>query len=54
MLIGGKTLFSPGFTLDNWYEHAYYGIEWGTDGLHLGYIPLDLHSANAPMVFTVC
>jgi hypothetical protein len=43
ILIGQEALFPPGFTIDNWFEHAYYRVDWETDGLHLGYIPLDLH-----------
>ncbi|CAM6104163.1 unnamed protein product [Calypogeia fissa] len=43
VLIGQEALFPPGFTIDNWFEHAYYRVDWQTDGLHLGYIPLDLH-----------
>ncbi len=49
MLIGQKALFPPGFTIDNWFEHAYYQVDWGTNGHHLGYIPLDLHENHNPM-----
>ncbi|CAM6125022.1 unnamed protein product [Calypogeia fissa] len=44
-----EALFPPGFTIDNWFEHAYYRVDWQTDGLHLGYIPLDLHGVHTPM-----
>jgi hypothetical protein len=43
VLIGQEALFPPGFTIDNWFEHAYYQMDWETNGHHLGYIPLDLH-----------
>jgi hypothetical protein len=49
VLIGQEALFPPGFTIDNWFEHAYYRVAWGTDGHHLGYIPLDLHGNHTPM-----
>ncbi|CAM6095002.1 unnamed protein product [Calypogeia fissa] len=49
VLIGQEALFPPGFTIDNWFEHAYYRVDWQTDGLHLGYIPLDLHGVHTPM-----
>jgi hypothetical protein len=42
-------LFPLGFTIDNWFEHAYYQVDWETDGHHLGYIPLDLHGNHSPM-----
>ncbi|CAM6057374.1 unnamed protein product [Sphagnum tenellum] len=41
VLIGQEAMFPPGFTIDNWFEHAYYRVDWETDGHHLGYIPLD-------------
>jgi len=47
VFIGQEALFPPGFTIDNWFEHAYYRM---TDGHHLGYIPLDLHGNISPMV----
>jgi hypothetical protein len=50
VLIGQEALFPPGFTIDNWFEHAYYRVDWETDGHHLGYIPLDLHGNHSPMV----
>jgi len=50
VLIGQEALFPPGFTIDNWFEHAYYQVDWETDGHHLGYIPLDLHGNHSPMV----
>ncbi len=44
MFIGQEALFPPGFTIDNWLKHAYYRVDWETDGhFYLGYIPLDLH-----------
>jgi len=42
-------MFPTGFTIDNWFEHAYYRVDWETDGHHLGYIPLDLHGKHSPM-----
>jgi hypothetical protein len=48
ILIGQEALFPPGFTIDNWLEHAYYRVDWEADGLHLGYIPLDLHGDYTP------
>ncbi len=47
MLIGQEALFPPGFTIDNWFKHAYYRVDWETDGHHLGYIPLDLHGNHS-------
>jgi len=38
-----------GFTIDNWFEHAYYQVDWEIDGHHLGYIPLDLNGNHSPM-----
>jgi len=49
VLIGQEALFPPGFTIDNWFEHAYYRVDWETDGHHLGYIPFDLHGNHSPM-----
>ncbi len=49
VLIGQEALFRLGFTIDNWFEHAYYRVDWETDGHHLGYIPLDLHGNHSPM-----
>ncbi len=49
VLIGQEALFSPGFTIDNWFEHVYYRMDWETNGHHLGYIPLDLHGNHSPM-----
>jgi len=49
VLIGQKALFPLGFTIDNWFEHAYYRVDWETDGHHLGYIPLHLHGNHNPM-----
>ena len=31
VLIGQEALFPPGFTIDNWFEHAYYRVDWETD-----------------------
>jgi hypothetical protein len=45
-----EALFPPGFTIDNWFEHVYYQVDWETDGHHLGYIPFDLHGNHSPMV----
>jgi hypothetical protein len=50
VLIGQDALFPPSFTIDNWFEHAYYQVDWETNGHHLGYIPLDLHGNHSPMV----
>ncbi len=49
VLIGQEALFPPSFTIDNWFEHAYYWVDWETHGHHLGYIPLDLHGNHGPM-----
>jgi hypothetical protein len=49
VLIGQKALFPPGFTINNWFEHAYYQVDSETDGHHLGYISLDLHGNHSPM-----
>jgi len=49
VFIGQKALFPPSFTIDNWFEHVYYRMDWETDGHHLGYIPLDLHRNHSPM-----
>ncbi len=48
--IGQKALFPPCFTIDNWFEHVYYQVDWEIDGHHLGYIPLDLHGNHSPIV----
>jgi hypothetical protein len=50
VLIGQEALFPPNFTIDNWFEHAYYRMDWETNGHHLGYIPLDLHGNHSPIV----
>jgi len=42
-------MFPPSFTIDNWFKHAYYQMDWETDGHHLGYTPLDLHGNHSPM-----
>jgi hypothetical protein len=31
VFIGQKALFPPSFTIDNWFEHAYYQVDWETD-----------------------
>ncbi len=49
MLIGQEALFPPGFTIDNWFEHVYYQMDWEIDGHYLGYIPFDLHGDHSPM-----
>jgi hypothetical protein len=49
VLIGQEALFPLGFTIYNWFEHAYYRVDWETDGHHLGYIPFDLHGNHSPM-----
>jgi len=41
VFIGQEALFPLGFTIDNWFEHAYYRMDWETNGHHLGYIPFD-------------
>jgi len=51
VLIGQEALFPPGFTIDNWFEHAYYQMDWETNGHHLRYIPLDLHGNHRPMAY---
>jgi hypothetical protein len=50
VLIGQEALFPLGFTIDNWFEHVYYQVDWETNGHQLGYIPLDLHGNHNPMV----
>jgi hypothetical protein len=50
VFIGQGALFPPGFTINNWFEHAYYQVDWEIDGHHLGYIPLDLYGNHSPMV----
>jgi hypothetical protein len=49
VFIGQKVMFPPSFTIDNWFEHAYYRVDWEIDGHHLGYIPLDLNGNHNPM-----
>ncbi len=49
MLIGQEALFPRGFRIDNWFEHAYYQVDWETNGHHLQYIPFDLHGNHSPM-----
>ncbi len=49
MFIGQKALFPPGFTIDNWFEHAYYRVDWEIDGHRSGHVPLDLHGNYSPM-----
>jgi hypothetical protein len=49
VLIEQEALFPPNFTIDNWFEHAYYRVDWETNGHHLGYIPLDLHGNHSLM-----
>ncbi len=40
VFIGQEVLFPLGFTIDNWFKHAYYRMDRETYGHHLGYIPL--------------
>ncbi len=49
VFIGQKALFPLVFTIDNWFEHAYYQVDWETNGHHLEYIPLDLHGNHSLM-----
>jgi len=49
VLIRQEALFPPSFIIDNWFKHAYYQVDWETNGHHLGYIPLDLHGNHSPM-----
>jgi hypothetical protein len=49
VLIGQIALFPLGLTIDNWFKHAYYQMDWEIDGHHLGYIPVDLHGNHIPM-----
>jgi hypothetical protein len=49
VLIGQEVLFPPSFTINNWFEHGYYRVNWETNGHHLGYIPLDLHGNHSPL-----
>ncbi len=49
VFIKQEVLFPPSFTIDNWFKHAYYQVDWETNGHHLGYIPLDLHGNHSPM-----
>ncbi len=49
VFIEQKALLPPGFTIGNWFEHAYYEVDWEIDGHHLGYIPFDLYGNHNPM-----
>ncbi len=49
VFIGQEALFPPGFTIDNWFEHVYYQMDWEINGHHLEYIPVDLHGNHSPM-----
>jgi len=49
VFIGQEALFPPGFTINNWFKHAYYRVDWEIDGYHVGYIPVDLHGNHSPM-----
>jgi hypothetical protein len=49
VLIGQEALFPLGFTIDYWFKHTYYRVDWETNGHHLGYIPLNLHGNHSPM-----
>lgn len=44
LLLGQEIMFPPGVCIDNWTEQAIYRPDWKTGGLHLAYMPLDLHS----------
>jgi hypothetical protein len=44
-----EALFPPSFTIDNWFKHAYYRVDWEITCHHLGYIPFDLHGNHSPM-----
>ncbi len=35
VFIGEKTMFPPGFIIDNWFEHVYYRVDWEINGHHL-------------------
>ncbi len=48
--LGKRPYFPPGFTIDNWFKHAYHRVDWEIDGHHMGYTPLDLHGNHSPMV----
>jgi hypothetical protein len=50
VLIGQEAMFPLGFTIDNWFKHAYHRVDWEIDGHHLGYITLDLHGDHNPNV----
>jgi len=41
--------FNECFTIYNWFEHAYYRVDWEIDGHHLGYIPFNLHGNHSLM-----
>jgi hypothetical protein len=49
VLIGQESMFPLSFIIYNWFEHAYYQVDWETNGHHLGYIPFDLHGNHSPM-----
>jgi hypothetical protein len=49
ILIGQEALFPPGFTIDNWFKHAYYRVDWEHNGLRPDYRPLQLHSVASPI-----
>ncbi len=49
VFIGQEALCPPSFTIDNWFKHAYYQVDWEANGHHLGYIPLDLYGNHSPM-----
>ncbi len=40
VLIGQEPLFPPGFTIDNWFEHAYYRMDWETNATTWDTYPL--------------
>ncbi len=49
VFIRQEAMFPLGFTIDNWFKHGYYRVDWETHGHHLGYIPLNLHGNQNPM-----
>ncbi len=54
VFIGQEALFPPGFIIDNWFEHAYYRVDWETDGHHMGYNPLIYMGTIVLWLTTVC
>jgi len=52
VLIRQEALLPPGFTIDNWFKHAYYRMDWETNGHHLRYIPL-IYMGTIVLWFTI-